>query len=260
MRLLAMQRSMLALTELPEPDLAPFSDAQVEFARAAWPLRAAEELRSALIFRALAEAARSTMDRDWSERFAAAASDEVRHAHLCATVGERLGAIAPTYDATPVRRRLKTFSDPLRRIAALVIAEVAIGETISMSLFRAGRHATSEPLSRAALESILADEVRHQQLGWQGLDELWPRLDSVERDALQLEATRALAASERHIALPVLRRLEAGDHFDPARAALGVLDFEVRAETYYSAVEKLVIPKLSRVGLDGQRAWSERYR
>jgi hypothetical protein len=251
---------MRARSELPAPELARFSAAQIEFARAAWPLRAAEELRSALIFRALADAARPTMDRDWSERFASCAADEVRHARLCATVGNRLGATAPSYDSSPVRRRLKSYGDPRRRVAALLVAEIAIGETISMCLFRAGRQATSEPLSRAALEMILADEVRHQQLGWRGLDELWPRLEPAERDALQLEAARALAASEAHVALPVLRRLEAGERFDSAWAALGVLDFEVRVDTFYSAVENLVLPKLSKLGLDGQRAWNERYR
>jgi hypothetical protein len=41
---------------LPEPALEPFTAAQRAFAAAAWPMRAAEELRSALIYRALAAA------------------------------------------------------------------------------------------------------------------------------------------------------------------------------------------------------------
>ena len=43
--------------ELPAPDLASYTEDQLRFAGAAWPMRAAEELRSALIFRALARAA-----------------------------------------------------------------------------------------------------------------------------------------------------------------------------------------------------------
>jgi hypothetical protein len=49
------------------PELAAFSAEQLKFAVAAWPLRAAEELRSALIYRALADAARTAL-ATWAER------------------------------------------------------------------------------------------------------------------------------------------------------------------------------------------------
>ena len=144
-----------------------------------------------------------------------------RCARPCATVGARLGAAAPRYDAGPVRARLAPLGDPLARTGALLCAEVAIGETISMTLFRAGRRAAIEPLTRAALESILRDEVRHLLLGWEGLAALWPLLDPARRAALQGEATGAPAACEQTIALPKLHRLEAGEPFDLACAELG---------------------------------------
>jgi hypothetical protein len=34
----------------------------------------------------------------------------------------------------------------------------------------------------------------------------------------------------------------------------------VRVETFYAAVERLVVPRLTRLGLDGRRAWNDRYR
>lgn len=248
-------------TELPAPALTGYSDAQRAFAVAAWPLRAAEELRSALIYRALAAASRvAGMPAPWPARFAEVVRDEVRHARLCATVGARLGAAAPRYDDRPVRARLAPLVDPLARTGAILCAEVAIGETISMMLFHAGRRATTEPLTRAALASILRDEVRHQRLGWDGLAALWPMLDLARRDALQHGATQALAASEQQIALPVLRRLEAGERFDPALTELGVLAPETRVEAFYAAVERLVVPRLDHLGLDGTRAWRDRYR
>jgi len=247
--------------ELPAPELTGYSDAQRAFAVAAWPLRAAEELRSALIYRALATASRAAgMPAPWPARFAEVVRDEVRHARLCATVGARLGAAAPRYDARPVRARLAPLADPLERTGAILCAEVAIGETISMMLFRAGRRATTEPLTRAALAAILRDEVRHQRLGWDGLAALWPMLDAVRREALQRAAAGALAASEQQIALPVLRRLDAGEPFDPALAELGVLAPEARVEAFYAAIEQRVVPRLDRIGLDGARAWRDRYR
>jgi hypothetical protein len=244
---------MRASIELPVPRLGAFSRAQLEFAIAAWPLRAAEELRSALIYRALARASREALPA-FADRFARVMHEEVSHSRLCATVGAQLGAPPPHYDAAPVRARLEGIPDPKARTIALVTGEVAIGETISMAMFRESRRATSEPLTLAAIESILADEARHQQLGWDALAALGPS------DALQREATRALASSEQLIALPALRFLERGDPFDPAWAALGVIEPERRVEAFYQAVEQLVTPRLDRLGIDGTRAWADRYR
>ncbi|HEX8111702.1 MAG TPA: hypothetical protein VF516_28420, partial [Kofleriaceae bacterium] len=153
-----------------------------------------------------------------------------------------------------VRDRLAHLSDPRTRSVALVVAEVAIGETISMAMFRESRRVATEPLTRAAIESILADESRHQQLGWDALAALGPG------DDVQREATLGLAASEQQIAVPALRFLEAGQAFDPAWAALGVVEPGRRVDAFYTAVEQLVIPKLDQLGLDGARAWSYRYR
>jgi hypothetical protein len=251
----------MPLPPLTTPELEPYTEPQIAFARRAWPLRAAEELRSALVFRALARASRvSRMPAEWSERFEAAVCDEVRHARLCASVGRALGATAPRYDAGPVRARLVNLSDAVTRASTLLLIEVAMGETVSMSLFRAGRRAAREPLTRVALESILRDEVRHQRLGWTGSTALWPSLTEAQRERLQLEATAALAAMEQQNAAPAFSRLAAGEAFDPAHAALGVLAPEARVEAFYVAVEHLVVPRLTRLGLDGPRAWETRYR
>jgi len=247
-------------SELPRPVLGPYTAAQIEFAREAWPMRAAEELRSAWIFRALTRAAqRIAMADPWPERFARTTHDEIRHARLCVAVGARLGAPSPRYDMRPVRARLATLADPRVRAASLLLVEVAIGETISMCLFRAGRRAAIEPLSRAALASILRDEARHQRLGWEGLAALWPELGADRRDEIQREAARGLAACERHVAVPALRWLESGRPFDGAYAALGVIDPRERVETFYFAVERLIVPRLTRLGLDGAAAWRDRY-
>src|ERR1019366_9730047 len=101
-------------TDLPAPALDGYDAAQIRFAAMAWPMRAAEELRSGLIFRALAQAARAAaMPDPWPTRFAMAVRDEARHARLCATVGARLGAPEPRYDVRPVRSRLAGLHEPL---------------------------------------------------------------------------------------------------------------------------------------------------
>lgn len=249
-----------ALRGLPAPEVEHYAAQDVAFAISAWPLRAAEELRSALIFRALAHAStRSTTTEGWAQEFFSAAHDEIAHAQLCASVGARLGADPPRWDARPVHARLKPMTDPLFRALALALVEVAMGETISMTMFRAGRRAAQEPLTRAALERILTDEVRHQRLGWRALAAWRPSLSEQSLGALQEEARVALGAIEQKIAAPALQRLEANVPFEPAYAALGVLAPESRVEAFYAAVERLVLPRLSQLGLDGERAWRERY-
>jgi hypothetical protein len=248
-------------TDLPSPDLAPYRAEQIRFAVAAWPMRAAEELRSAGIFRALASASRAAgIPKPWPARFAAAVGDEVRHARLCVHVGARVGAPAPVYDLRPVRARLARLPDPLMRAASLLLVEVAIGETISMYMFRAGRRAAVEPLTRAALGAILRDEVRHQKIGWTGLASMWPMLTEPLRSELQREATRGLGACEQQTARPAMEWLQKRLPFDAAYAALGVLHPAARVEAFYDAVERLVVPRLTRVGLDGPSAWKNRYR
>lgn len=135
-----------------------------------------------------------------------------------------------------------------------------MGETISMYLFRASRRASIEPLTRAALGAIAGDEVRHQRLGWQGLAWLWPTLDDSTRAFLQREAARGLATCEQQTARPAMRWLQEDKPFDPAYAALGVLHPGSRVEAFYFAVERFVVPRLTRLGLDGDVAWKTRYR
>ncbi len=243
-----------------QPVLDGFTAEQIRFAAGGWPLRAAEELRSALIYRALVPACEVALGGPWPARVRAVVADEVRHARVCADTGALLGASPPHYDARPVAARLAPLADPIDRAAALLVGEVAIGETISMALFRAGRRTTTEPLSRSVLGSILADEVRHQRLGWDALAALWPSLDDRRRDALQREAAATLGGTEQRAALPALRSLEAGAVFDPAWGALGVLPYETRVDAFYFAVERFVVPRLTRLGLDGPAAWQERYR
>jgi hypothetical protein len=246
---------------LPDPQLAAYSSAQVAFAAAAWPLRAAEELRSALIFRALARATRAArLPLACQAGFAAAAHDEVAHARLCAAVGTRLGANPPRYHAGPVRARLAGLPDPRRRALTLLVVEVAIGETISMSLFRAGRRGTVEPMTRVALERITRDEARHQRLGWDCLRAFWPDLTDQDRGLIQATASEGLGALEQQVAVPALRWLEASRPFDPAHAALGVLPPEARVAAFYAAIDDLVLPRLEALGLDGRGAWHARYR
>jgi hypothetical protein len=96
-------------------------------------------------------------------------------------------------------------------------------------------------------------------LGWMAFAAVWPTLSPSLQAAMQREASLGLAACERNTALPAMRWLGKRQPFDPAYAALGVLDPEARVEAFYFAVERFVVPRLTRIGLDGSRAWKNRY-
>jgi hypothetical protein len=79
------------------------------------------------------------------------------------------------------------------------------------------------------------------------------------RAGLQREAARGLALCEQQTARPAMLWLQQRKPFDPAYAALGVLHPESRVEAFYFAVERFVLPRLTRLGLDGDLAWKTRY-
>jgi hypothetical protein len=152
-------------------------------------------------------------------------------------------------------------SAPDRRASALamLLFEGAVGETISALLFHAGRRAAAEPGTRAALSAILRDEARHARLCWAGLAALWPECNAADREWLQLQLQRSFGPFEQQSVRASLDRLERGERFDPSLAALGVLPPEVRVDTFYRGLERLVLPRLASLGLDARAAWQRRY-
>lgn len=221
-------------------------------------MRADEEYQSAAVFSAALDAVIATaLPREIASGLAKIVGDELRHADLCAQLARRLDAPAPTWNTDLVRARVATLLEPRWRAISLLLVEGAIGETISSALFATGRNGTTEPPQRATLRAILSDEVFHARFCWQALAQI--ELTAAELETMQTEATRALGALEHGRILPVLRRLEAGAPFDPAWEALGVLRPEKRVEAFYGAIERSCIPRLSRLGLDGDNAWRHRY-
>jgi hypothetical protein len=245
------------LPSLPEPQLAGFAPAARALAAEAWTMRAEEEHRSAAIFSALGAAVVAEgFALDLAGLVSGTVIDELRHAALCGELAQRFAATTPRVRMARVTRRLQSRPEPRQRALAILLIEGAVGETLSSALFNAGRHATTEPCSHAALAHIARDEARHARRFWEAMATL--SLDDADLTQLQEEVRRAFAHLEQGI-VPSLRRLEAGEPFDPALAALGVLAPERRVDAFYHALEVAVRPRLMRLGLDDERAWRERY-
>jgi hypothetical protein len=221
-------------------------------------MRADQEYQSAAVFSAALDAVIATaMPREIAAGLAKIVGDELRHAELCAALAKQLDAPAPTWSTEAVRVRVDHLPELRWRAISLLLVEGAIGETISSALFATGRNGTTESPQRTTLRSILSDEVFHARFCWESLASLELACDL---EPMQAEASRALGAIERAQILPVLRRLEAGMPFDSAWEALGVLRPEKRVDAFYGAIERSVIPRLTRLGLDGNNAWRDRYR
>ncbi|MBS2022428.1 MAG: ferritin-like domain-containing protein [Deltaproteobacteria bacterium] len=193
------------------------------------------------------------------ESISAARADEARHRELCAAIAQVLKA-SPSLDRRPLAARLAALPEqPLSRALALLAVEVAVGETVSCALFRAGLDGAREPLTRFALEAILRDEARHAALGWSALAALLPRSTVGGRAALHEELRQSLGLIEQTQARPALERLERGEPFDPALVSLGVLAPEARVEAFYDGLARRALPALAAPGLDGSGAWRRRY-
>ena len=247
-------------SSLPAADLRGFAPEVVVFAVRAWTLKAEEELRSAAVFTAIvAGLLEGGAPLDLLDALGAIVRDEIAHAALCCDLAERFHAPRPSGSAIGARPRLTQSADRRRMALALLLFEGAIGESLSAMLFHAGRRGATEPCARAALDSILRDESRHASVCWAGLEVLLPALDGGDRAWLQHDLQRSFGALERDGILPTLRRLEAGDAVDPAAFALGVIPPELRVDTFYKGLERVVLPRLSRLGFDGKAAWERRY-
>jgi hypothetical protein len=226
-----------------------------------WSMRAIQERRSAAVFATIsAGLARLPLPLPLLGAVARIASDEIVHTQVCRTLASELGADVPADDLRGTERRLgPAATGGTTPLAALLLVEGAVGETISTALFAATRRGTSEPRTRAALTLILRDEARHARTCWAVLEQL-ARTTPLDAAALEADLSRELGIVERETILPALRRVEAGDEDPPPLAALGVLPPLARAEVFYSTLEGKILARVAALGIDGAAAWSARYR
>jgi hypothetical protein len=245
---------------VPSPELGRFTVDDVAFARQAWTMRAEEEHHSAAVFSDLLSLlVDDAVPLDLTACVAGVVRDELRHTELCLDLAHRFGASPPRSRPLPRPPAPTTLLERRARGLAILLVEGAIGETISSALFAVGRNVADEPCTKSALGAILRDEVVHARLFWESLAALRPELSGSEMEELQRIVTLAFGTLERTQMLPVLRRLERGDPFHDAWAALGVLPPARRVDAFYGAIERRVMPRLRALGLDAGRAWRERY-
>jgi hypothetical protein len=162
-----------------------------------------------------------------------AALDEIEHAKLAY-------ALASAYGGAPVGPgRLDLVGVEIdtswRGVVRGLIIEACVGETVGVAEAMVAASSAEHPAVRAILERIVADELRHAQLGWRSLAYLL-------RDADAADRAWALALLDRVVDQTRARARDARAYGGLDRPADGALGGPGRAAIHREAVAEVLEP------------------
>ncbi len=135
---------------------------------AIWQKRAGLELRVSAGFCALSvELFEHGTTQDVYEILSQAVRDEVHHAQISAEMAAKYRGDAPAWpDPEPLHIPPFAPTKGAMHATLYVIAMCCINETVACGVLEAALAQAKSPLARAALSTILADEVDHARAGW----------------------------------------------------------------------------------------------
>jgi hypothetical protein len=160
-----------------------------------------------------------------------AMGEEIRHAELCfglasAFADEPIGPGPLPIDGALERRALA-------EIAAAVVREGCVGETIAALLAGAARDAATDPAVRSALDEIANDEAAHAALAWRAV--AW----ACERSADVRQAVEAAFAAAEP---PAIEHEEEDPTSEALLSAFGRLSARARRDVAARAFAEVVRP------------------
>ncbi|HEY8077121.1 MAG TPA: ferritin-like domain-containing protein [Labilithrix sp.] len=236
----------------------PEIDALPKSARAVladiWQERANSELKVAGCFCAVAGAVIEHGVHDEVLRLVTRATrDEVRHAEIAADMASRYAdrdVIWPGPTPYPVPKFEP--ADPRLRATLLVLAMCCINETLACGILEGQSSIATSPLTKAALQSVLTDEIDHARAGWAHLasSHVTPEMKAeIGKNWLP----RLLAAR--------LSELFASEEPFPGedQPAHGILVRADRKRIIGTGLVDVVLPGFERAGIDASRAraWTQ---
>ncbi len=221
---------------------------------ASWRARMVSEYVSARIFSALVpQAMRAALPHPSVRALTQMATEEVRHAELCAEVVRGLGAepVAPMpEDLAPVPEHRD--ADPLEAILRNAIAVGCCSETVAVALVGAERELAATPALARLLRSILRDEVGHARFGWSLLERSASRLDAGQLRRLSFH----LVTIFRH-QLATYAPLRDLPGASDAAVSVGIMDGPATFRLVAETLARVTVPGLERHGLEAGRALRE---
>jgi hypothetical protein len=233
----------------------------VEQARVQWSQRAVAEYQSTAQFAQLLH--RLTLLGVPVEMIGAAtrlATDECRHAELCARFADALGGC----EARVTHDGLSMFDDAegLETQCALTILTVCcFGETLSVPMLRALSVAATDPLAERVATIIAGDEEYHSRFGWEALAWFCDELGDANFARVEDRLPKLFGHFERvcHASPTVFERLAGGEvTIEEGDENLGTLPSDGYAAIFYSVVEETLLPGLTDLGFDARDAWDRR--
>ena len=184
--------------------------------------------------------------------------DEARHVELCKRMVVALGGTT-RIDGTPQFVRPSRNSPARSRILQTIVGSLCIGETISVRLLAAVRDNTIDPLARAVVTCLTADESIHSRFGWTLLGLLAPHLTSAERAEIDgllpfyLGVTASVVAASSGSS-------PSGEH--PLAQAptnpFGSLPAKDRRDVFLASLEDDLFRGFDEFEIDARKAWSNR--
>ena len=179
-----------------------------------------------------------------------AAADEVRHTEICKRLAEGFLGV----DAVP--QRLKgapkiprhEHSSPVDRALLHVVEMCCFNETFTGIYLGEMLERTTDVAARAAIESLLEDEIDHGRVGWAHL----AACCGAGFGAATVE--RALPALMQRSVGPVIAAEAKGHPPDARIEAHGWLSARDGATIYRQALADVVLPGLEAVGIDTSEA------
>jgi hypothetical protein len=190
--------------------------------------------------------------------------DEMSHAELSQAVYVAAGG---GNTARLDRDRLglaEAAGEPLERAITRVGLETfCLGETVAVRLFARLRRPCEEPVALAALDRILADEVKHRDFGWTLLEWLLstPHGPDLQHLAVQLLPSMfarlqlSYAYAGRATISGSAATRAASAEGEPALARWGLMPAADYAAALLETLERDYVPRFAEHGIDARAAW-----
>lgn len=181
-----------------------------------------------------------------------AVRDEVRHAEIAVDMAARYRASEVEWPApAPFPVPVLAPADGRLRATLLVIAMCCINETLACGILEAQLSQATSPLTRAALQTVLADEIDHARAGWAHI--VTPFVTTAMKEEIAAGWLPRLLNAR-------LRDLVEEDSPFPGEQfpEHGILTRTARKQVVATALRDVVFPGFARAGIDPTkaRAWA----
>jgi hypothetical protein len=245
--------SALDIAHVADPAIDELSEEGRATLAAIWQERGGSELRVSAGFAAVAAqliehgAADSVL-----KLVARAVRDEVHHAEISVEIAARYrGSDVSWPPAQPVHVPVLAPAEGKLRATLLVVAMCCINETLACAILERQLSQAKALLTRAALQTILSDEIEHARAGWAHLASVHvtaPIKAEIGRWLPRLLNARLRDLLDEDSPFP-------GEQFPEH----GILTRKARKEVVASTLDEVVFPGFSRAGVDPSKAkiWAD---